>query len=476
MTCILVANDYNGRMSAKEKEHPTPFQRSVCWLALSSLCLVFIVALLFSFIYGIGWLFVTLEPVLLPVVVAGILAYLLSPFVQWVQKYVKKRVPAVLLVLLLTGLALGGLGLMIVPPLVRQTSELVNKRQLILEQAVEIGREMLQHNSVLQNVVDALYSRTLDDAARERAAREAEGLSSIEPDKIGKDEARPEPLPETAVAGVVVPSKDKSAGSDEQALFIAFSPTGRPLMEYERKVLAIIEYNSDYLTDKALAWLTAGTRAIYGASAFLIGLVMMPVFLFYFLLESESIKTNWARILPLRASWFKDEVVGTLQEINLNIVAFVRGQMLVSLIDGVLLGIALMCLGLPYAITIAAAAALLGIIPYIGMISTSIPALLIAWFTWQDVSMVVAVGVTFLAVSQFDGWILQPKVVGNSMKMHDLTVMFSVLFWSMVFGGVIGALLAVPLTASIKVLFRRYVWSNLRADGTISSVCSRKFD
>ena len=90
--------------------------------------------------------------------------------------------------------------------------------------------------------------------------------------------------------------------------------------------------------------------------------------------------------------------------------------------------------------------------------------------------MVVAVGVTFLAVSQFDGWILQPKVVGNSMKMHDLTVMFSVLFWSMVFGGVIGALLAVPLTASIKVLFRRYVWSNLRADGTISSVCSRKFD
>ncbi len=476
MACIPDSNDYNGRMSAKEKEHPTPFQRSVCWLALSSLCLVFIVTLLFSFIYGIGWLFVTLEPVLLPVVVAGILAYLLSPSVQWVQKYVKKRVPAVLLVLMLTGVALGGLGLMIVPPLVRQTTELVNKRQLILEQAVETGREMLQNNSILQNVVDALYSRTLDDAARERAAREAEGLSASEPDKVGKDESLPEPLPVPAIAGGADTSKVKSAGNDEQALFIAFSPSGRPLLEYERKVLAIIEYNSDYLTDKALAWLTAGTRAIYGASAFLIGLVMIPVFLFYFLLESESIKMNWARVLPLRASRFKDEVVGTLQEINLNIVAFVRGQMLVSLIDGVILGIVLMCLGLPYAITIAAAAALLGIIPYIGMISTSIPALLIAWFTWQDVSMVVAVGATFLAVSQFDGWILQPKVVGNSMKMHDLTVMFSVLFWSMVFGGVIGALLAVPLTASIKVVFRRYVWSNLRADGTFSIVYSRKIN
>ena len=148
--------------------------------------------------------------------------------------------------------------------------------------------------------------------------------------------------------------------------------------------------------------------------------------------------------------------------------AFVRGQMLVSLIDGVLLGIALMCLGLPYAITIAAAAALLGIIPYIGMISTSIPALLIAWFTWHDVSMVVAVAAIFLSVSQLDGWVIQPKVVGNTMKMHDLTVMFSVLFWSMVFGGVIGALLAVPLTASIKVLFRRYVWGNWYSDSSVS--------
>ncbi len=474
-------------MSEKEKEHPTPFQRGVCWLALSSLCLVFIVALLFGFLYGIGWLFITLEPVLLPVVVAGILAYLLSPCVQWVQKYVKKRVPAVLLVLMLTALALSGLGLMIVPPLVRQTTELVNDRQVILERAVETGREMLQNNTILQNVVDALYSRTLDDAARERAAREAEGLGAsvtevgtesvpaATPEPASKDESLPVPLNQPAVAGAATESKEKIATNGDQALFIVgFSPSGRPLMEYERKVLAIIEYNSDYLTDKALAWLTAGTRAIYGASAFLIGLVMIPVFLFYFLLESEAIKKNWARVLPLRASRFKDEVVGTLQEINMNIVAFVRGQMLVSLIDGVILGIALMCLGLPYAITIAAAAALLGIIPYIGMISTSIPALLIAWFTWQDVSMVVAVGATFLAVSQFDGWILQPKVVGNSMKMHDLTVMFSVLFWSMVFGGVIGALLAVPLTASIKVVFRRYVWSNLRADGTFSIVYSRK--
>lgn len=400
---------YNNCMSVKEKEVPTPFQRSVCWLTLSSVCLVVMVALLCGFVCGIGWLFVTLEPVLLPVIVAGILAYLLSPSVRWVQRLVKKRIPAVLIVLLVAALAVGGLAMTVVPPLVRQTSELVNNRQKILESSVSAGREFLQENKMLQNAVDTLYERTLSEIGEKEAAE-------------------------------ITP------------------------LSYEEKVIAIIDYNSDYLVDKGLAWLTAGTRAIYGASAFLIGVVMVPVFLFYFLLESEAIVKHWDKVLPLRASRFKDEVVGTLQEINQNIVAFVRGQMLVSLIDGVLLGIILMCLGLPYAITIAAAAALLGIIPYIGMISTSIPALLIAWFTWHDVTMVVAVGAAFLSVSQLDGWVIQPKVVGNTMKMHDMTVMFSVLFWSMVFGGVIGALLAVPLTASIKVLFRRYVWGSWHSE------------
>lgn len=407
-------------MSDKEKEVPTHFQRSVCWLALSGLCLVFIVSLLFGLVYGLGWLFVTLEPVLLPVVISGILAYLLSPCVNWVQRLVKRRIPAVLIVLLVTALAMGGLAMTVVPPLVRQTSELVNNRQQILESSISTGRDLLRDNKAVRSAVDSLYQRTLTEA-----------------------ELKAEPVDSAPTTAVV---------------------TEAEVRQYERKVLAIIDHNSDYLVEKGLSWLTAGTRAIYGASAFLIGVVMVPVFLFYFLIESEAIKNNWADVLPLRASRFKDEVVGTLQDINENIVAFVRGQMLVSLIDGVLLGIALSCMGLPYAITIAAAAALLGIIPYIGMISTSIPALLIAWFTWHDVTMVVGVAATFLCVSQFDSWILQPKVVGNSVKMHDMTVMFSVLFWSMVFGGVIGALLAVPLTASIKVLFARYVWSSWKAE------------
>lgn len=398
-------------MSMKEKELPTAFQRSVCWLALSSLCLAFMVLLVCCILYGVGHVFIALEPVLLPVIIAGILAYLLNPSVKWVQKRIRRRIWAVLIVLFCSAVALGTLGMGIVPPLVKQSGELIAQRQQILESCVSTGRELLQENRFVQQTVDTLYSKTQKDAL-------AAGLSEEETERLAEAST------------------------------------------YEQKVLAVIDYNSGYLVEKGVDWLTAGTRAVYGASAFLIGAVMIPVFLFYFLLESEPIAKNWDKVLPLRDSHFRDEVVGTLQEINQNLVAFVRGQMLVSLIDGVLLGIALKCMGLPYAITIAAAAALLGIIPYLGMISTSIPAMLIAWFTWHDFGYVAAVAAIFFSVSQLDGWLIQPKVVGKNMKMHDMTVMFSVLFWSIVFGGVIGALLAVPLTASIKVLFRRYVWGS----------------
>lgn len=401
-------------MSKAEKEYPTHFQRGVCWAALSGLSLVVVVALIGGVLYGLGTVFIALEPVLLPVVVAGILAYLLFPVTQWVQKkLVKRRIWAVLIVMLLAAIGLTGLGFTIIPPLVQQSGELVSKRHQILASSIKTGNKLLEENAFVQQGVDMLYQKTLSDARH---------------------------------SGV-----DKPITKELQN-----PPT------YGDKVLAILDYNSSYITEKIITWLTAGSRAISGVTAFLIGIIMVPIFLFYFLLESERIASSWHDILPLRHSHFRDEVVETLQQINDYIISFVRGQMLVSLIDGILLGIALKIMGLPYAFTIAAAAALLGIIPYIGMISTSIPALLIAWFTWHDISYVVGVATIFICVSQFDGWVIQPRVLGNRVGMHDLTIMFSVLFWSLVLGGVVGALLAVPLTASIKVLFIRYVWSSVK--------------
>ena len=400
-------------MKIQDKEVPSLFQRKICWAALTGVALVVVVSLVFGLLFGLGSLFVALEPVLLPVVIAGFLAYLLSPCVALVQKRITRRIWAVVSVMSMACVLLVGLGCTIVPPLVQQTGDLISKREQILESVVEGGKAQLAENRLLQRGVDMLYSKMLKDA---RASE--------------------------------LPLEDYEDLSQETT--------------YEGKLTAILSFNSSYLTEKALGWLTAGTRALSGVSMAFIGTIMVPVFLFYFLLESASIARNWHTVLPIRRSAFREEVVETLQEINNYIISFVRGQMLVSVIDGIILAVALKIMGLPYAVTIAAAAALLGIIPYLGMISTWIPAVLIAWFTWHDVSHVLIVTAIFGCVSQFDGWVLQPRIVGSRVKMHDLTVMFSVLFWSYVIGGVVGALLAVPLTASIKVIFTRYVWSTYK--------------
>jgi predicted PurR-regulated permease PerM len=61
-------------------------------------------------------------------------------------------------------------------------------------------------------------------------------------------------------------------------------------------------------------------------------------------------------------------------------------------------------------------------------------------------------------VQQIDGLFITPKIVGDSVGLHPMTVMASVFVWSLLLGGLLGAILAVPMTATVKVLLRRYIW------------------
>ena len=294
---------------AEQRENPTRFQRAACWGALTGLSIFTIVGLTTGLILGLVALFVALEPVLLPVIIAGALAYLLYPCVVRVQRRVRKRIIAVLLVLAGAAVVVAGLGAAIVPPLVEQTGLLFSKQNQILASAVTTGQNFINTNTLAQRAIDALYDQTRRD--------------------------------------------DSTAGT--AALFRQPAED-----DYTAKALAVLDYHSESITRAGIHWFTAGTRAIYGSLGMIIGLVMIPVFLFYFLLQGEVIEQNWHTILPLRASKFRQEVVETLRQINDYIISFVRGQMLVSFIDGILLGIALKVMGLPYAITIGAAAALIG--------------------------------------------------------------------------------------------------------------------
>jgi predicted PurR-regulated permease PerM len=219
-------------------------------------------------------------------------------------------------------------------------------------------------------------------------------------------------------------------------------------------------------------WTTVGTSKVMAILGFSLGLVMVPVYLFFFLKDSASIQQHWHDYVPLKASRFKSELVDTLQEINGYLISFFRGQVLVAFIDGILVGIALTFYGLPYGFLIGIFMALLGVIPYIGNILCLIPACIIGWFhakagaLWglDPMSYTIGVVLIFVVVQQINSLVTAPKIVGDSVGLHPMTVIFSMLFWTVILGGFVGALLAVPLTAAVKVLFRRFIWERNRKE------------
>jgi predicted PurR-regulated permease PerM len=113
---------------------------------------------------------------------------------------------------------------------------------------------------------------------------------------------------------------------------------------------------------------------------------------------------------------------------------------------------------LDFAILIGIMVGVLGLIPYLGMMICYIPAVIIAAAQFGDWLHPALVTLIFILANNIDGIFIAPKIVGESVGLHPLTVIISVLAWSLILGGLLGAILAVPLTATIKVLLKRYFW------------------
>src|SRR5439155_23867906 len=87
-----------------------------------------------------------------------------------------------------------------------------------------------------------------------------------------------------------------------------------------------------------------------------------------------------------------------------------------------------------------------------------VPAVLIAAFQWGDWLHPIGVTLIFIVIQNLEGIFYAPRIVGNYVGLHPMTVIVSIFVWGLIIGGVLGPLLAVPLTATIKVLLGLYVW------------------
>src|SRR5262252_6143172 len=141
---------------------------------------------------------------------------------------------------------------------------------------------------------------------------------------------------------------------------------------------------------------------------------MVPIYLFFLLKERPRIEKRWKDYLPMRPSPLKDEIADALLEINSYVIAYFRGQLLVCLVDGTLIGSALTLYGLNFAPLIGLLVVILTMIPYIGIVICWVPAVLIAAFQWGDWTHPIVVTIIFIAIQNLEGMFYAPRIVGQS--------------------------------------------------------------
>lgn len=436
---------------------PNAFQKQTLWTAITVLSITVIGALVVGFVWLVTRMIAFLQPLLIPFAVAGVLAYLLEPVVSKMAKWGLGRQKAVLVVFVLVTGGIAGISLVVVPALFHQSADLAGKMpQYYRDARVKVEQVATEWNDKLKrHGVDLLHWSDPQTSAPK--------VDGGKPDEANTTASTPgststsTPAPSNHGGGVFATGALSGQGG-EAADYI----TLQNLLsgEWLGKTIPNVGRN-------LWMFISSSLGGFLGAFGFLLSLVIVPLYLYYFLTESPKIAEGWSHYVPLRASQFKDEVVGTLTEINRYLIAFFRGQLVVSLINGVATGVGLVAIGLNFGWLIGLALCVLGMVPYLGIVVCWIPAAIIAsvqggsyiipgdspWWVFP----LVVTGV-FALVQQVDGIFITPKIVGESVGLHPMTVIVSVFAWSLVLGGLLGAILAVPMTASVKVLFQRYIW------------------
>jgi predicted PurR-regulated permease PerM len=187
-----------------------------------------------------------------------------------------------------------------------------------------------------------------------------------------------------------------------------------------------------------------------------VGLAVMPVYLFFFLLSDVNVPERLHGGLTFLRNPLRDDIVFLVREFVGIVVAFFRGQLLIGLIMGVAYAVGFSAVGLKFGLVIGLAMGLLNIVPYLGTIFGLSIAVPLAFLQPDGggVGMFGLVAAVFCAVQAFEGWFLTPRIMGRQTGLHPVAIIFSVLFWGTALGGIFGMMLAVPLSAFFVTVWR----------------------
>ncbi len=421
------------------------------WAALSALFVVFLFVVVGTVVFLAAKVVGFLQPILIPVAIAVILAYLLDPLVTQLTRRGLGRTASIAILFAFVFLAIGGLLAWLVP--------------MISLQSANAAKELPEYTRKARDfTVDLIYryDRTfgVPELGKSKGSATKSFIDWLLAPTVNASPT-PTPAPSASPATVTTPAGQEEikasppANADQKKLTVA---ERKRIQLWVEKQLPNLQHQIPNLADKFWEVVKTSIGGFLGVTGFLLSLIMVPIYLFFLLKERPAIARRWKEYLPLRASPLKEEVATVILQINSYVIAYFRGQLLVCMVDGLLIGVSLFIYGLPFAPLIGLLVSVLTMIPYIGIVLCWIPAVLIAAVTWGSWSSIFWVTVIFLVVQNAEAILYAPRIVGNSVGLHPMTVIVSIFVWGLLIGGLLGPILAIPLTATLKVLLARYVW------------------
>jgi len=328
-----------------------------------------IVFILSTIIFSV-WFINELFAVLIPFIIAFLIAYLMNPFVVYLEKKKIKRFASALISLLLILVFSGLLVSLIVPPFVNQIGNLIS-----------IAPKKISE-------LEKFFTETI--------------------------------LPELNRLGIIYPDIQKTLSTEIPAKL-----------------------------QSVLNGLLSGLLNIFSGLSFIfnqiINIVVIPVITFYFLRDYDKISET---ILNLFNEEHRLRVKNVGERINKIFGNYIRGYILISLINGTIITTGLTIIGVPYAVVLGILSALLNFIPYFGMVISLSIGFLISVLSGLSGLKLILVLVLYIGENIIENYFISPKIIGESVGLHPLLVLLA-LFVFGYFGGLIGMLIGVPVTALI---------------------------
>lgn len=192
-------------------------------------------------------------------------------------------------------------------------------------------------------------------------------------------------------------------------------------------------------------------NATLGFAGQIIELIVVPVLVFYFLKDWPMLRDSFVNAFPVPA---RQKTKTIVEEMGVVVSGYIRGQILVSIVMGFFVFVGMLLLDVDYPLVLGLIAALTEAIPVVGPIIGAVPAILLAYLTAPSLALKVIA--FYIVIHQLENNVIVPGIMKHTLDLHPVTVIISLLVGAHV-AGVLGMVVAVPVTAMLKVLYK-HLW------------------